>query len=91
MTTTTRKGKMTMTQKTQTYTDPLHCEVNHCCTILDNCRLHHAASELLVACEAAEKHYAILCEVMFINNPPPGALPVLTQLKAAIKLTKEET
>ena len=46
--------------------------------------------ELLEACKAAETHYAMLCEVLCKDNPPPGGHPVLTQLRAAIQNAEVE-
>ena len=49
-----------------------------------NARLIAAAPDLLEACKAAKTHYAMICEVLCANNPPPGGLPILEQLKQAI-------
>ena len=40
--------------------------------------------ELLEACRATETHYAMLCEVICVDSPPPGGMPILAQLRAAI-------
>ena len=48
-------------------------------------RLRAEKVDLLEACKATETHYAMLCEVICADNPPPGGMPILTQLRAAIK------
>ena len=47
-------------------------------------RLRSEKEDLLEACQAAEIHYAMLCEVICADNPPPGGMPILAQLRAAI-------
>ncbi|HBA73054.1 MAG TPA: hypothetical protein DCZ63_12960 [Geobacter sp.] len=54
------------------------------CARFADARLLAAAPELLEACRAAEAHYAMICEVICANNPPPGGNPLLAQLRAAI-------
>ena len=53
-------------------------------------RLRAEKAELLEACEAAEIHYAMLCEVICADNPPPGGLPILAQLRTAIAKVKRK-
>jgi len=47
-------------------------------------RLRAEKAELLEVCKAAETHYAMLCEVICADNPPPGGMPILTQLRTTI-------
>ena len=40
--------------------------------------------DLLAACKAAEIHYAMICEVICLDNPPPGGIAILNKLRAVI-------
>lgn len=55
-----------------------------------NARLIAAAPDMLAALVAAETHYTMICEAICADNPPPGGLPVLEQLRAAIKKARGE-
>ena len=55
-----------------------------------NKRKLEAFPEMLEALEAAEQHYAMLCEVICIDNPPPGGHPVLLRLRAVLAKVKGE-
>ena len=43
-----------------------------------------AAEEMAKAIKAAESHYAMICEALCADNPPPGGYPVLEQLRCAL-------
>src|SRR3990167_4484834 len=61
-------------------TAPHDCDLD--CPGAVNKRKLEALPEMLEALEAAEQHYAMLCEVICTDNPPPGGHPVLLRLRA---------
>jgi len=69
-------------------TAPHDCDLD--CPGAVNKRKLEALPEMLEALEAAEQHYAMLCEVICTDNPPPGGHPVLLRLRAVIAKAKGE-
>lgn len=64
------------------------------CTADERDQLKELCEELAGALTAAESHYSMICEVLCALDPPPGGMPVLNQMRAALKkyqdLTHEE-
>ena len=69
-------------------TAPHDCDLD-CPGAVNKAKLE-ALPEMLEALEAAEQHYAMLCEVICTDNPPPGGHPVLLRLRAVIAKAKGE-
>jgi len=67
------------------FPDPMREALEHHLSILrDRYPVLVTAPELLEVCKTAETHYAMLCEAICFDNPLPGGMSILTQLRAAI-------